>query len=218
MTIRILIGVGIFLLISIVGLLNQILITKNLIKNRNFLVDYSNMFVKYAKQNGSSHFDYLVSNLDQAQAALGAHGFASVCRPFESFYRNGVPVLTLLMDINDERNSSYDMSRPYIDLIHSALTIAIGASDLVIKNSQRNLYNIFINFYKGFNWIISAPFVALSYMFTGKNIFKGHISQPINAIWHVFSFILQIVGVLSGIMSIILGYQDFYNLIASWFH
>mgnify|MGYP003352465573 CR=1 FL=1 len=58
------------------------------IKKRNFLVDYSNIFVKYSNENDNSKYDYLITNLDQAQSALGAYGFASVSRPNESFYRN----------------------------------------------------------------------------------------------------------------------------------
>ena len=217
MAARILIGVGVFLLIVLIGLLSQIVITRDIIKKRNFLVEYSNIFVKYSNENDNSKYDYLITNLDQAQSALGAYGFASVSRPNESFYRNGVPVLTLLLDIVDERNSIYDMSRPYIELIYSTLAIAIGAYDVVIKNSQKALFNVFVDFYKGFNKLISAPFVALSYMFTGNNIFKGQIAQPVKVTWRIFSFILQLVGVASGIMSIILGYKEFFALVLSWF-
>jgi len=218
MFVRILIGVGIFLVVAFIGLITQFIGYRKRLKCRNFIVEYSNTFNKFLINKDSESYDYLLRNMNKAQVYLGYNGQISGCKPSSPIYQRSFPVLSLLTDIREEQISGYYLdSSLCIQMIQTSLSRTIGDYDnnfeLIIKQAK----NIFIDFFKGFNWIISIPFIALSYMFTGRNIFQGNVSRPIKMVWRVISLIIQLISVASGIMSIVLGYQDFLILIKSWF-
>lgn len=214
---RILIGLGVFLIVVLIGGIVQIVDIAKKTKRRNFIVGYEKYFIEYAQNNDQQIYDKLVKNLYEAQTYLGRFGFVSGCKPYEALYRDNEPVLILLHDIKQERKLGSDKSGCYIDLILDTIKIAIGNYDYEIKETWKKVKNLFVDFYKGFNFIIVSPFIILSYTFTGKNIFSSHVSRPIRILGRITSFILQMIGVSSGLLTIILGYSDFVNLVKSWF-
>ena len=218
MFVRILIGVGIFLVVAFIGLITQLVDYRKQVKQRNFIVEYNNVFYKFLEHKDEENYDHLLRNMNKAQGYLGYNGLVSGFKPFSPIYQRNLPVLSFLIEIREEQRSGYYIDiDTHIEHINTALKRTIGDYDNNLEKISNQAKNVLIDFYKGFNWIIIMPFVALGYMFTGKNIFHGHIARPLKVAWKVSAFIIQFISITSGIMTIFLGYEDFYKLIHSWF-
>ncbi len=216
MFVRIIMGIGVFVAIAIIGVFVQLFNRRKLHEERKKIVEYNNDLVAFSNNNDCEIYNKLILNMSETQKLLGEFGFATIRNPIGGYQRNSVPVLTLLFDVQEERKLEYNLCSNYVNLILTSLRITIGDYDSKIKESEKGIRNILVDFYKGFNWLIATPFIILSYLFTGKNLFKSITSRSVKTIWRVISFLIQMVSVTSVIMTIVLGYNDFYMLLITW--
>ena len=111
MFIRVLIGLGIFLGIAFVGVVTQVVYFFKQRSQRNFIVEYNNMFYKFIENKDDESYDYLLKNLNKAQGYLGYNGLVSGFKPFSQIYQEHSPVLAFLIEIRQEQNDGI-----YIDV------------------------------------------------------------------------------------------------------
>ena len=217
MLIRVLIGFGIFLGIALIGVAEQIFTAIKRNKEREFLAKYNENFYKYIQNKDYESYNAMILEMNKAQSLLGYNGFASIRFPYENGYHSNVPILTLLLKIEEERNLTISEPALYIQYIQVAISRTIGDYNSQIESIRKSITNVLIDFYKGFNWLLSLPFIILSYLFTGNNLLisSGHRTIPI--IVKVITTALQVVGTISGLMTIILGYNEFITILRSWF-
>lgn len=212
---RVFVCLGFFVFVSLVGVAIQYYEIKKKKDNYEFLHKYFENFKKFCETMDMECYTYIQANLNRAQSILTDNGLVTIRLPFENGYHRNVPVLTLLNYIVDEQRTSFGDPYPYISCIEQAIVRTIGDYDQYFDNAIKKIFNIFIAFYKGFHGIISAPFIALSYMVSGKNFFSE--SKGLSVIINVLSGLGSFIGILSGIMSIVLGFEEFFALIKMWF-
>jgi hypothetical protein len=209
---RIFIGLGVFVLISIIGIIDQVVVLSKRKKETDFIIQYLESLKKI--YNGdSTQYGFIMENYNKAQRLLGVNGIIAKLRlPFEKGYHINVPVLNLLSDMLDKSYYNEDSSRESYNMICQAFLRTLGDYNEAQNKLINGIKNIFVDFFKGFNLIIASPFLLISYMFFNKNIFKSTKAKPYVTVFILISRLIQLIGVISGIITIILGWSDFIDL------
>lgn len=90
----------------------------------------------------------------------------------------------------------------------------LGSLELAEKNMKKSIYNPFADFAEGVKLIISLPVLLLKWF----GFISAERSRKIkkNPILKIINFIVTTVGFVSGIMAIIMGWNDFWMLIKSF--
>ena len=213
MLIRLSIVIGIFIAIAICGFVKQKKRRNALLSHRAFLVDYRNRFIEYVNRTDLTAYQFLNQHLSKAQKYMGSIGILEKLRlPFENVYHVDVPVLALLSHIatNKENNLPYN---DYARMIDDTLTRAVGDHEDAIERLEKKIRNPFHCFYIGFNAIFSLPFIAVSYMFTGENHIESN--NVLRVVMKVTATIIQALGLLSAVITIVIGWEDFLTIFLS---
>ena len=117
--------------------------------------------------------------------------------------------------INDFDNSimrmRYNQEAQYCD---DMFVRHLGSLELSEKNMRKSIYNPFADFAEGVKLIISLPVLLLKWF----GFISAERSRKIkkNPILKIINFIVTAVGFVSGIMAIIMGWNDFWMLIKSF--
>lgn len=117
--------------------------------------------------------------------------------------------------INDFDNSimrmRYNQEAQYCD---DMFVRHLGSLELAEKNMRKSIYNPFADFAEGVKLIISLPVLLLKWF----GFISAERSRKIkkNPILKIVNFIVTTVGFVSGIMAIIMGWNDFWMLIKSF--
>lgn len=214
---RVLIGLGVFIIIALIGFFVQLIPALRIVKEREFLEKYSDHFFDYVKNKNYDSFSSLLLEMNETQRLIGRNGYVSIQRPFENGYHTNIPITSLIPQIEEERKMEYGDPDFYIRTVQVAIISTIGDYNFHIEATKKEMFNIFVDFYKGFNWLLSLPFVILGYLFTGNNVFLTSKHKSATIFFKILLSVLQITGTISGIMTIILGYKEFAEVIRSWF-
>lgn len=208
---RMSIVIGIFIAIAICGFFKQKKRKNTLIDRRAFLVDYRNQFIEYANRSDLKAYQFLNQHMSKAQKYMGAVGVLEKLRlPFENGYHLNVPVLAMLSHIATNKENDLPYS-DYSRMIDDALTRAVGDHEDVIERLAKKLRNPFYCFYVGFNAVFSLPFIAVSYMFTGENHIESN--KVLRVMMKITATIVQALGLLSAVITIVIGWEDFLAII-----
>ena len=203
--------IGIFIVIAICGFLKQKKRKNTLIERHAFLVDYRNQFIEYANHSDSKAYQFLNQHMTKAQDYMGSVGIIDKLRlPFENVYHLNVPVLAMLSHIasyKDNQLSFNECARG----IDDALTRAVGDHEDAIERLEKKIRNPFYCFYAGFNAAFSLPFIAVSYMFTGENHIESN--KVLRVVMKTTATIVQALGLLSAVITIVIGWEDFLAII-----
>lgn len=215
MFVRICVIIGVFVVIALCGYIKQRKREKRLIEHRAFLVDYRNRFVEYANHGDQEAYQFLNQHMSKAQHYMGTIGILDKLRlPFENVYHVNVPVLSMLSHIASYRDNHLSYNE-YARMIDDTLTRAVGDHEDLIDRLEKKILNPFYCFYVGFNMIFSLPFIAISYMFTGENHIESNGALKI--VMKIAATIVQLLGLISAIITIVIGWEEFVALLHKWF-
>jgi len=210
MWIRILIGIFIFIIITAVGIIEQCVLINKRKKELDFLIEYFDRVTKFYQED-YSQYTYLMEYFDKAQLLLGVNGIlASLRLPYENVYHQHVPILTLLLEMSKARGTS---THEYYRMLSQAFLRTIGDYKQYQEQAINNLKKIYIGFYRGFYLIIATPFIMISYMFFRRNIFILTKLKPFVSFFSIISGLIQLIAIIAGIITIVLGWSEFKNLI-----
>jgi hypothetical protein len=175
-------------------------------------MQYTDTFTNYYNSRGVNQQEYfqLMKNAAIIQNYLGAEGYARVQMPFEhnmpiehySIIRNGIPQLNVYF-----MNGLTSQANQIANFIAGTLYNIIGSYENELstyKNSMKNPIKLFLT---GIQQTILIPIYILSWI----DLFSNKTISKINRlfIFKLLSGMLALIEIISSIMTIILGWDDF---------
>ena len=208
--IRILILLGGFLVICVIGFAKQLININQNSKEASFLNEYRNRFIDFVLHKNPEAYHYLFQNFRKAAYIMGADGMMGKLHlPFENGYHLNVHVLSILSQVLE---GSLPGGEKIID---EAILRAHGWRSELHTQLVKKILNPFCDFYVGLNWIIMMPFIILSYLLTGKNRINN--SGFLVVVLRVFASIIQALAILSSIITVVVGWEEFVKIVNNIF-
>lgn len=209
-----------FIGLVIIGIIVNIFDIRKRIDEYNFANDYYEKFghlvsdVFERKTFENKEYNWLMANSDKMQYILGDAGIISY-KQYNMLYKN-IPILLNVMNeiadyINDIHINENDIKM--INWCQNAFLRKIGVLDEYTKNAPKKLLNPFFDLSSGIKYVLSIPINILYSIglisYSGKN----KIEQ--NILFKIISGIISLLTILSMVMTIVIGWEDFINIIKS---
>lgn len=223
-----LIPILILLGIAVIGFISKFLELGDTRSRYEFTAEYRNKFISYVNELFSKHsfnqqFYYdLTSKAKEMQCELGADGIYYVQDNLKGYctsdYQLLVNFLPETRNVLNDFNNSIMMAR-YNQAIQDCDDMFIrhmGSLELVEKNLRKSLFNPFANFAEGVKLIITFPILLLKWFGFVSEEKSRKIKK--NFAIKIIDFVVTTVGFISGVMAIIMGWSDFWQMIRTLFH
>lgn len=202
----------------IIGLIVNILNIRKRIDEYDFANEYYEKFshlisdVFERKTFKNKEYNWLMSNSDKMQYILGDAGIISY-KEYNMLYKN-IPILLNVMNeimsyVNDTNIVENDIKM--INWCQNAFLRKIGILDEYIKNVPKKLLNPFFDLASGIKYILSIPLNILYSI--GLISYNGKNKIEQNILFKLISGIISLLTILSMIMTIVVGWEDFINII-----
>lgn len=224
-----LIPILILLGIAVIGFISKFLELGDTRSRYEFTAEYRNKFISYVNELFSKHsfnqqlYYDLTSKVKEMQCKLGADGiYAYVQDNLKGYctsdYQLLVNFLPETRNVLNDFNNTIMMTR-YNQSIQDCDDMFIrhmGNLELVEKSLRKELLNPFSDFAEGVKFIILSPFLLLKWFGFLSNGKSQKIKK--NIILKIINFVVTTVGFISGVMAIIMGLSDFWQMIRTLFH
>lgn len=221
--------IPVFILIGIIvfGFVTKLIELNDIIKRTNFTNDYRNKFIELINGITSKKFFdqqlYYELTLDvkSMQYELGSDGIAHITDNLKGFsssnYQLLINFLPELRNVLREQDNTIMMYR-YNQSAQDCDDMFIrhlGTLSEQEKSIRKNLLNPFSCFADGVKFIVSLPILILHWL----GIISGITARKIRHNWFIklLNIILTLVGFISSLMSIIMGWNDFWEKICNIF-
>lgn len=203
-------------LLIIIGLVVNIIEVRNIISNYNFTKEYYGKLtilfsnILNTKKFNNKDYVWLMSNSDKMQMILGETGIVTY-KQFNMLYKNIPILLNVLNEIPSSINDSYLIYNQSFSWCQNAFLRKIGILNEYIDNAPKRLLNPLTNLTDGIKWILGIPINILYSIglisYDSKNKIKNNI------MFKLFSGIISLLTLLSTIMSVTLGWNEFLEII-----
>lgn len=171
-------------------------------------VEFSNKyFESYDRWSRSGNFDgekyvWLTMNVSRIQNNLGTFGIMDYIAPFQTYkVSNYQIVINTIPKFRDGSIQDFD-----VNSVDDSLLRYIGYLNEYQKHTLRNLKNPIIWFREGFREILSIPIFILSWFGIISNRTLNSIKNSL--IYKVISGLIALVILISGIVTIVVGYDQ----------
>jgi hypothetical protein len=203
------------LVIFIIGFVQVYNRHNRVVKKIDFAGEYRNKFVEFANKYFKTHdrwsrsgdldgeqYVWLTMNVSKIQNYLGTFGIMDYIAPFQTYkVSNYQIVINTLPKFRDGSIQDFD-----VNSVDDSLLRYIGHLEEYQKETQRNLRNPIIWFREGFRGILSIPIFILSWFGIISNRTLNSIKDSL--IYKVISGLIALVTLVSGIVTIIVGYAQ----------
>lgn len=206
----------------ITGFIANVINIRTCSNNYNFLVEYRDKFSKFISdllnKNKYSNKDYewLMSNSDKVQIILGDAGIISY-KDISGYYPNYQIVINFINEVMSLFSKGLiGTESEKITWCHNAFLRKMGIYDEYIKKEIKRTFNPLYDLTSGIKVILGIPLDILYSigLISSKNLTK--IKD--NVLFKILGGIISLLTFLSTIMSIVLGWNDFVNLIKGILH
>lgn len=211
-TILIILGILTVFAIGFVQVFNQ---HRRVIKKINFAGEYRNKFIEFTNKhfqkhdgwNRSENFDneqyiWLTLNVIKMQRNLGTFGVMDYIAPFQTYKVSNYQIVTnTIPKFRDDSIEKFD-----VNSVDDCLLRYLGHLEEYSKDTQKNLKNPIVWFREGFREILSIPFFILNWF--GMISHRTVNSIKDSLIYKVISGLIALVALVSGIVTIIVGYTQ----------
>ncbi len=206
----------------ITGFIANVINIRTCSNNYNFLIEYRDKFSKFISdllnKNKYSNKDYewLMSNSDKVQIILGDAGIISY-KDISGYYPNYQIVINFMNEVMSLFSKGLiGTESEKITWCHNAFLRKMGIYDEYIKKEIKRTFNPLYDLTSGIKVILGIPLDILYSigLISSKNLTK--IKD--NVLFKILGGIISLLTFLSTIMSIVLGWNDFVNLIKGILH
>ena len=213
----------ILLSISILGLISNIINLKKMKENYIFINDYykkfQNLIDNVFEKNNIKSRDYawLMTNCDKMQYILGESGIISYIEGGR--YYNNIPLLLNVMNeitsyVNNPLVGENEIKM--VQWCQNAFLRKTGILNDYIKNETKRIYNPLYSLSAGIKFILLIPVEILNSIGLISNNGKNKIND--NKIVKILSGILSLITILSAIITIVIGWNNFVEIIKAFFN
>lgn len=206
----VLVFVSLFI-IMIIGFVNIFFDYLKSTKKAKFAIEYLTKFQQFEKSR-NTNFDgetyyWLTHRVSKIQSQLGSYGVMDYQPPFGNYIHKNYQII--INALPEMRNGTADSSM--INACEDVLIRYIGFLDDIIEISKNQLKNPFKWLQKGVQSIISFPFLVFYWL---GLISLSYVNKIINNyIFKLISGFIALLGIIASIITIILGWEKFINLI-----
>ena len=182
---------------------------------RNKFIEFSNKYFEtYDRWSKAGDFDgqlyvWLTMNVSKIQGNLGTFGVMDYIAPFQTYrVSNYQIVINTIRKFRDGAVKEFD-----VNSVDDCLLRYIGYLEEYSKDTLKNLRNPIIWFREGFREILSIPIFILSWFGIISNRTVNSIKDSLN--YKVISGLIALVTLVSGVVTIIVGYDQTIKFINS---
>ena len=210
------------IIIILIGLVSIIFELNRITDKYNFASEYLEKFIEFVNSKGkkTSEYNWLILKSEKMQSQLGRSGLISYkMAGSHQFIPNYPVILNFIPDIKSELDKNYILSvdnfNYTINQVRECLLRHIGVMEEFKNDKSKEIRNPIIWFREGFKVILILPFSILNQL----NLLNDHNYYKIKKS-HITKFIASLItllGFISSIMTISLGYVGFINLIKKLF-
>lgn len=213
-----LIAGSIILIVGVIGFVYIFQKAKHIAEKRQLAHDFLNKLNIYLNSQGRDYNTYiwLIQRSVKVQSDMGSFGILHAFRPpyANYMYQNYPAILNILPEIRKEfDDDSYLRNtralHEYGSLLNESLLRYIGALDDMFKSARGDLRNPFIWLREGFQQILLLPLTLLHWLGVMGNVLVDTIAK--NRLFKILAGIVALLGVLSAIMTIVIGWEPFIN-------
>lgn len=210
--------------IIILGFIVKMIELRDLNKRINFTSDYHNKFVTLvneitSKKSFNQNLYYeLTSDVIAMQAELGADGVYSHVTDNLNGYsaKNYQMLINFLPELRNVLND-YSNSIMMIRYDHSAKACDdmfirhLGTLNRLEENYRKNIFNPFSCFSSAMRFIVSLPILILHWF----GFISTEKTRKVKHNWFIrfLGFIITLIGFISAIITICIGWNDFMKII-----
>lgn len=206
----------------ITGFIANVINIRTCSNNYNFLVEYRDKFSKFISdllnknKYNNKDYEWLMSNSDKVQIILGDAGIISY-KDISGYYPNYQIVINFMNEVMSLFSKGLiGTESEKITWCHNAFLRKMGIYDEYIKKEIKRTFNPLYDLTSGIKVILGIPLDILYSigLISSKNLTK--IKD--NVLFKILGGIISLLTFLSTIMSIVLGWNDFVNLIKGILH
>ena len=205
--------VAVLLAIGFVRLLREVLRIEEKIRNTN---DFLSYFEKYVHSHGDDYdvYSWLIQKSHKIQTLMGKYGIFSFFHdPNSNYDHSNYPViLNLIPEIRKKIEDASTLRKArilndYIALVKESLLRFMGVLNDELEPKKKKLKNPVIWFSEGVSWALLLPFLLVHW----AGLFSERLVNGIadNALFKIFAGIVSLLGVISTVMTIIIGWGAF---------
>ena len=204
--------------IIIIGFVSIVLELKRITDKHNFAGEYLDKFVEFVNSKGknTTEYNWLILKSERMQSQLGRSGLINYKMAGSlQFIPNYPIILNFIPDIKSELDKDYILSidnfNYTINSVRECLLRHIGILEEIVDNKRKEIKNPLIWLREGFKIILILPFIILNQL----NLLNDSSYHKIkkSRITKFATSIVTLLGIISSIMTIALGYEGFINLI-----
>lgn len=186
-----------------------------IVKKINFSDEYRNKFIEFANKyfksydswSRSGKFDgeqyvWLTMNVSKIQDYVGSFGVMTYRPAFQNYMINQYQII--VNTIPKFREGQVESSE--VGAVDDCLLRFIGYLEEIRLDALKNLKNPIVWFREGFRDILSIPIFILSWFGIISNRTVNYIKDSL--IYRVFSGLIAMVTLISGVVTIIVGYDQ----------
>ncbi|WP_156032409.1 hypothetical protein [Parvularcula oceani] len=211
----------IWIFATAVGFVRYFVELRNEQKSRKYIVDYKNRFVAWVNSRGRDQDAYakLVQDTEKATLQVGLWGVLDRRIPLQGVrFRNFQILPNLIPAINREFHRPYGSMTIDQDIraVDECLLRAIGSKNELIADLKTNMWNPFRLAIHGVRCILVLPLLLLSEI----GLFPLSIYFIIldSGIFKIFSSIVILISLFSGVMTIMIGWEEFFSITSRFIH
>jgi hypothetical protein len=208
----------------LVGLASTVLQIRQINQQRKTIVEFNNKFVEFANADefDDEAYIWLVQTTPKIEQILGRHARMEYRPPFQSYVRTNYPVIpNFLAEVRRAKLASGLSSstrttqyREHVSTVVEVLLRYDGILEGYSDDLSRWLKNPIMWFREGVRAILALPFSILNSFGLISDRMTHRITQ--GGVYGVISGIVALVGFVSAIMGIVLGWEGFMRILSGW--
>ena len=188
-----------------------------------FAIEYLDALKSYLESNGQDiqSYSWLINRSNKMQNQMGSQGLLGFYRP--PYQNYGIPnypiILNMLPDLRTALSDSFlsrSLASQYANALQEAIVRHIGSIEDAINNQKKYFRNPIVWLRQGIRMLLSLPANLLNWLgiitITAVNKYNSSI------FFKILYSIITIVGLVSAIITIVMGWNQFLSIIISVIH
>lgn len=211
-------ALGILICITLYGLMKNILWLININEKREFAIKFFKQLKDYINSGGRDHeaYSYLLNRSNKMQDEMGGQGIVHNYRPpYQNFMFTDYPIiLNMIPELRkalEDDILSRNLGSQYAGALQEAMIRYIGTIEDAQEGQKSELKNPIIWLREGVRSITALPVNMLSWL----GIISESTAYRINSSFlaKAASGVITVVGLVSSVFTIVLGWKPFVDLL-----
>lgn len=211
----------ILIVIALIGWLQLIYKFQRVNRKEKYAVEYLNKFKKYVESQGKDNdtYGWMIYESVKMQRQLGILGIMLNYKPPGANYmhRNYQVLMNMLPELHRTFNSDLlvfsSLVSDYVQILQEMLVRHLGVLNEERNDIKSEMRNPFKAFRSGIQFILLSPAYIVNWFGLATDSFLWRLSR--NTLFKLLSGFVAIVGFISAVVGLVVGWQDFVTIIRS---